>query len=129
MQPLSEELEKLRVRSMVLRLVKTLPVTHPHTFESTLRLDTLSVRTENDVLHVRGEGTVARDKVEGLPARVEMFRRELEKRAGQPVLFEVEATAVDIVRFRSVPDLEQMKQLPDRKLDPGTGKEVAPDKQ
>jgi hypothetical protein len=41
----------------------------------------------------------------------------------------VQATAVDIVRFRSVPDLEQMKQLPDRKLDPGTGKEVAPDKQ
>ncbi len=66
MQPLSEELEKLRVKSMVLRLVKTLPVTHPHIFESTLRLDTLRVRTEDDVLHVRAEGTVARDKVEGL---------------------------------------------------------------
>ena len=74
MQPLSHELEKLRVRSMVLRLVKTLPVTHPHTFESTLRLDSLRVRTENDVIHVRGEGSVARDKVEGLAARLARIR-------------------------------------------------------
>jgi uncharacterized hydrophobic protein (TIGR00271 family) len=129
MQPLSEELEKLRVKSMVLRLVKTLPVTHPHIFESTLRLDTLRVRTEDDVLHVRAEGTVARDKVEGLRARLDLFRQELTEKAGQPVFFELEAIAVDIVSIRSAPDLEQMKQVPDRKLDPGTGKEVAPDKQ
>jgi hypothetical protein len=129
MQPLSEELEKLRVKSMVLRLVKTLPVTHPHTFESTLQLDTLRVRTEDGVLHVRAEGTVARDKVEGLPARLDLFRQELTEKVGEPVFFELEAIAVDIVSIRSAPDLEQMKQVPDRKLDPGTGKEVAPDKQ
>lgn len=128
MQPLSEELEKLRVRSMVLRLVKTLPVTHPHTFESTLHLDTLRVRTEDDVLHVRAEGTVARDKVESLPARLELFRHELEEKAGQPVIVEIEAIAVDIVHFRAEPNPEPTKQPPDRKLDTRTGKEVAPDK-
>jgi hypothetical protein len=110
-------------------LVKTLPVTHPHTFESTLQLDTLRVRTEDGVLHVRAEGTVARDKVEGLPARLDLFRQELTEKVGEPVFFELEAIAVDIVSIRSAPDLEQMKQVPDRKLDPGTGKEVAPDKQ
>jgi hypothetical protein len=104
MQPLSAELEKLRVKSMVLRLVKTLPVTHPHTFESTLRLDILRVRTEGDVLHVLAEGTVARDKVEGLPARLDLLRHELEEKAGQPVIFEIEAMPVDIVLIRSAPD-------------------------
>jgi uncharacterized membrane protein len=104
MQPLSEELHKLRVKSMVLRLVKTLPVTHPHTFERTLRLDTLRVRTEDDVLHVRAEGTVPRDKVDGVPARLDLFRRELEEKAGEPVIVEIEAIPVDIVLFRSAPD-------------------------
>jgi uncharacterized hydrophobic protein (TIGR00271 family) len=129
MQPLSEEFEKLRVKSMVLRLVKTLPITHPHTYESTLRLETLRVRTEDDVLHVLGVGTMHRDRVEGYPPLLELFRRELEEKAGQPVIVEIEAIPVDIVHFRSASDLEQMKQLPDRKLDPGTSKEVAPDKQ
>ncbi len=56
---------------------------------------------------------------------MDLFRLELTEKAGQPVVFELEAIAVDIVSIRSAPDLEQMKQLPDRKLDPGTGKEVA----
>jgi len=107
MQPLTEELEKLRVKSMVLRLVKTLPVTHPHTFESTLRLDTLRVRTEDDVIHVRGEGTVARDKVESLQAHLDLFRHELEEKAGQPVILEIEAIPVDIVLIRSAPDSDK----------------------
>ena len=105
MQPLSEELEKLRVKSMVLRLAKTLPVTHPNTLESTMRLDTLRVRhDEDDVLHVRAEGTVPRDKVDGVQARLELFRHELEERAGEPVIIEIEAVPVDIVHFRSAPD-------------------------
>ena len=112
MQPLSEELEKLRVKSMVLRLVKTLPVTHPHTFESTLRLDTLRVRTEDDVLYVHGEGTVARDKVEGLPARLELFRHELEEKVGEPVIIEIEAIPVDLVVIRSAPDGDKDQGAP-----------------
>ena len=104
MQPLSEELYKLRVKSMVLRLVKTLPVTHPDTYESSLRLDTLRVRREDDVLHVLGEGTMLRDGLEGYPARLELFRRELEEKAGEPVIVEIEAVPVDIVHFRSAPD-------------------------
>ena len=104
MRPLNEDFHRLHVKSMVLRLVKTLPVTHPHTFESTLRLDRLRVRREDDVLHVHAEGTVARDRVEGLPARLELFRHELEEKAGEPVIIEIEAIRVDIVLFRSAPD-------------------------
>jgi hypothetical protein len=103
-QPLSEELEKLQIESMVLSLLKTLPVTHPDAWESTMQLDTLRVRHEDDVLHVRGEGTVARDRVEGLPARLELIRDELEKRAGEPVVIEIEVKPVDILLFRSPPD-------------------------
>jgi uncharacterized hydrophobic protein (TIGR00271 family) len=104
MHPLSEEFNKLRIKSMVLRLVKTLPVTYPDIYESTLRLETLRVRTEDDVIHVRGEGTIARDRVEGYPVRLELFRRKLEEKAGEPVIIEVEAIPVDIVHFRSAPN-------------------------
>jgi uncharacterized hydrophobic protein (TIGR00271 family) len=89
MQPLSEELEKLRVRSMVLRLVKTLPVTHPHTWEHTLQPDTLRIRHENEGLLVQAEGTLPREKAEGLQSRMDLFRDELEKKAGIPVTLNI----------------------------------------
>jgi len=104
MQPLSKELEKLHVKSMVLRLTKTLPVTYPDIYEGTLRVETLRVRHEDDVLHVRGEGTMPRDAVEGYQARLDLFRRALEEKAGEPVVVEIEAIPVDIVNFRSAPD-------------------------
>ena len=100
MQPLSEDFEKLRVKSMSLRLVKTLPITHPHTFESTLRLETLRVREENETIVVRGEGFISRDKVEGLESRLKLFQNELEKKVGEPIIIEVEAVPVDILNFR-----------------------------
>jgi uncharacterized hydrophobic protein (TIGR00271 family) len=109
MQPLSEELEKLRVRSMVLRLVKTLPVTHPHTWEHTLRLDELRVRHEDDTLMVHGEGTLPRGKVEGIHARIDLFRDELEKKSGVPVIVEIEARPVDLLLIRSVPDRDSVR--------------------
>ena len=104
MRPLNEDFHRLHVKSMVLRLVKTLPVTHPHTFESTLRLDRLRVRREDDVIHVRGEGTISRDMLEDYPEKLELFRHELEKKTGEPVIIEIEAIPVDIVLFRSAPD-------------------------
>ena len=67
-------------------------------------MDTLRVRTEDDGIHVRAEGTVAREKVEGLPERLDLFRHELEEKAGEPVIIEIEAIPVDIVHFRSAPD-------------------------
>jgi hypothetical protein len=112
MQPLSEELEKLQVKSMVLRLVKTLPITYPDTWERTLQLDTLRVRIEDDVLHVRGEGSVARHAVEGIPARLELFREELEKKTGEPVIIEIEAKPVDILLFRSPPEFDKDQGAP-----------------
>jgi uncharacterized membrane protein len=104
MQPLDEDFHRLHVKSMVLRLVKTLPVTHPHTFESTLRLDTLRVRREDDVLHVHAEGTVLHDKVEDLQERLDLFRDVLEEKAGVPVVAEIEAIPIEIVRVRAAPD-------------------------
>ena len=104
MQPLIEDFDKLRLKSMVLRLIKTLPVTHPHLFEKTVELDTLRVRYEDDVLYVRVGGTVPRDKVDGLHERLKLFRDELEKRAGEPVFLELKANPVDIIEFRATPD-------------------------
>lgn len=104
MQPLQKEFQSLRIKSMVMRLVKTLPVTHPHIFDSTITLDTLRVRREDDVLHVLAKGTVGRDRVAGIPARLELFRHLLEEQAGEPVIIEIEAIPVDTVFFRSAPD-------------------------
>jgi uncharacterized hydrophobic protein (TIGR00271 family) len=107
MQPLSEELSKLQVKSMVLRLMKTLPVTHPHIFERTLEVGTLRVREEDGVLHVRADGTVPRDKADGIQKRLDLIRDELEKKAGEPVILEIEVIPVDILRFRSAPDRDK----------------------
>jgi len=105
MQPLSEGFNKLRVKSIALRLVKTLPVTHPHTFERSLRLDALCVRHNDDgILHIRTRGTMPRDKLKGFPARLQLFRQELEKQVGEPVIIDVDAVSVDIRHFRSAPD-------------------------
>jgi hypothetical protein len=109
MQPLAEQMEKLRVRSMVLRLVKTLPVTLPHTWEHSLRLDTLRIRHEEDGLLVEAAGTLPRDKVEGFQSRMDLFRDELEKEAGIPVTLEIEARQVDILLIRSVPDRDGVR--------------------
>ena len=45
-----------------------------------------------------------RDRVEGLPARLDLFRHELEEKVGEPVIIGVEVVPVDIVHFRSAPD-------------------------
>ena len=117
LQPLQEDFQRLHVKSMVLRLVKTLPVTHPHTFESTLLLGRVSVRREDDVLIVRAKATVSRDKAEGVPARLDLFRHELEKQVGEPVIIEVETTPVDILLFRSVPDGDKAQGAPSPTID------------
>ena len=52
MQPLTHELEKLRVRSTVLRLMETLPVMYPEKFQKTVQFDALRVRDEGGELHV-----------------------------------------------------------------------------
>jgi uncharacterized hydrophobic protein (TIGR00271 family) len=104
MQPLDDHFKELRLKSMALRLVKTLPVTHPHIFESTLRMDTLRVRHEDDVLHVHAEGTVLHDKVEDLQKNLDLFQDVLEEKAGVPVVAEIEAIPIEIVRVRAAPD-------------------------
>ena len=104
MQPLYEGFSELRLKSTTLRLIKTLPVTHPHIFESTLRLDTLRVRHQDDVLHIHAEGTVLHDKVEDLQGHLDLFRKVLEEKAGVPVVAEIEAIPIEIVRVRSAPD-------------------------
>jgi uncharacterized hydrophobic protein (TIGR00271 family) len=102
-QPLSEELHKLRVKSMVLRLVKTLPVTHPQIYERTLRLDDLHVRHQDDVYYVRGEGSIPRNMLDGYQDQLEFFRSELEKKVDESVVIEIEAIPVEVLRFRAAP--------------------------
>jgi len=112
MQPLSEELHKLRIKSTALNLAKRLQVTHPHIFEDKMRLNTLSVRYQDDVLHVRAEGILPRDSLEGSQARLDLYRHFLEREVGEPVIVEIEAFPIDIVLLRSAPDGDKDKDAP-----------------
>jgi hypothetical protein len=38
---------------------------------------------------------------------MELFRHELEEKAGEPVIIEIEAIPVDIVNFRFAPDSDK----------------------
>ena len=73
-------------------------------FEISLVVDTLRVRFEDHVLHIHGEGTLPRNRVEGYGERLDLFRQALEEELGQPVVLEVEAVPVDVLNFRSAPD-------------------------
>ena len=104
MQPLNENFQSLRVKSMVLRLMKTLPVTHSQVFERTIEVDILRIREEDGVILVHAEATVPRDKADGIQERMDLLRHELEEKIGEPVIIKIEATPVDIFHFHSAPD-------------------------
>ena len=104
MQPLNENFQTLRVKSMVLRLMKTLPVTHSQVFERTIEVDILRIREEDGVILVHAEATVPRDKADGIQERMDLLRHELEEKIGEPVIIKIEATPVDILHFHSAPD-------------------------
>lgn len=103
MQPLGQETHKLRVKSKVLRLMKTLPVSHPDIFESGARIDTLRVRYQDDLLHIHVEGVVASDRIEGAQARLDLLRILLEEKIGEPLVMRFEVSPVDILSFQSPP--------------------------
>jgi hypothetical protein len=103
MQPLTEGFNTLRVKSMGLRLVKTLPLTHPD-YEKVLQIDALTVRQNDGVFVVHAEGRIERDMLDRYQELLELFRDELEKKIGEPVVIEVEAIPVDILHFRAVPN-------------------------
>ena len=103
MQPLSQETHKLRVKSKTLRLLKTLPVSHPHIFEAGGRIDMLRVRYQEDLLHIHVEGVIARDRVQGAQKRLDLIRHLLEEKIGEPLVVKFEVIPVDIVSFQSPP--------------------------
>lgn len=101
MQPLSQELQKLRVKSKTLTLIKTLPKTHPHIFEFKGRLDTLSIRYQDGVLSVHMEGELPSGRVADGQARLDLFRRFLEDEVGEPVDVTFEIVPVEVLSLRS----------------------------
>ena len=103
MQPLDEEFNKLRVKSMVLRLVKTLHKTYPE-FETSLKLETLCVRVKDDVYQVQAEGNIPYNKLDDFPEQLKLFRDELQKRVGKPVVIKIEAIPVDTLVFLAEPE-------------------------
>jgi uncharacterized hydrophobic protein (TIGR00271 family) len=104
MQPLSQETHKLRVKSKTLRLFKTLPVSHPHIFEASARIDMLRIRYQDDLLHIHVEGVIARDRVQGARERLDLLRLLLEEKIGEPLVVKFEVIPVDILNFQSPPD-------------------------
>ena len=112
MQPLSQETHKLRVKSKTLRLFKTLPVSHPHIFEASARIDMLRIRYQDDLLHIHVEGVVARDRVQGAQERLDLLRRLLEEKIGEPLVVKFEVIPVDILNFQSPPDPVSLPSRP-----------------
>jgi len=104
LQPLSEELHKLRVKSQVLRMFKRLPVSHPHIFESATSIDALRISYQNDILHIHVEAPVKKNRLQGAQAQLDFLRLFLEEKIGEPLLLVWEATPIEFVKFRSAHD-------------------------
>jgi uncharacterized hydrophobic protein (TIGR00271 family) len=105
-QPLGLEMHKLRVKSETLRLIKTLPKTHPHIFQFRGRLDTLRVRYQDDVLNIHLEGEMPRDRIVDGQARLDLFRKYLEDKIGEPATVTFEIVPVEVLSFRSAAEDE-----------------------
>ena len=74
-------------------------MTHPHAWESAIRVQTLGVREENGIIYLHGEGFIPRDKVGRLEERLKILQTELEKQVGEPVILEIEAIPIDVLNF------------------------------
>jgi len=114
MQPLSQEMHKLRVKSKTLRLIKTLPQTHPDIFEFRGRLTALRVRYQDGLLHIHAEGVMPKDRIADGQQRIELFRKLLEQSVGEPLSLRFEIIPVEIRHFQSSPedDISSKRQLP-----------------
>lgn len=104
MQPLSQEMHKLRVKSKTLRLINTLPLTHPDVFEFRGRLTALRVRYQDGLLHIHAEGAMQKDRIADGQRRIELFRELLEQSIGEPLSLKFEIIPVEIRHFRSAPE-------------------------
>ena len=104
LQPLGEELHKLRVKSQVLRMFKTLPVSHPQIFEAAEGLSTLRLSYQNDILNIHVEGMLRKKKLQGAQERLNFLRLLLEEKIGEPLVLDFEMIPVGFVKFRSAPD-------------------------
>jgi uncharacterized hydrophobic protein (TIGR00271 family) len=100
-QPLTQETHKLRVKSKTLQLFKALPVSHPHIFKEGSRVDKLSVRYQDDLLHIQVEGVIPKDRVQGAQERLDLLHRFLEEKIGEPLILKFVVVPVDILNFQS----------------------------
>ena len=112
MQPLSEETHKLQIKSKVLRLTKTLLVTHPHIFKDATHINTLRIRYQDDLLYIHAEGQIAKDHVQGAQERLDQLRLILEEKIGEPLIVTFEVIPVDILSFQSPPEVEATAGAP-----------------
>ena len=106
LQPLGESLQKLYVKSRVLRLMAKLPVTHPDLFAGVGWLESLNVNYRKGQLYIDVDGFVPRDKIGNFQEsqfKTDFFRNHLEESLGEPVNLEVEMVPIDILHFKSGP--------------------------
>jgi uncharacterized hydrophobic protein (TIGR00271 family) len=105
-QPLSDEFHKLRVKSQVLTRFKMLTVSHPHLFKAGPGIDKLSLRYQNDILHVHAWARVQNNVVQtgGAQERLDLLRHFLEEEVGEPLVLVLDAIPVELIKVRSAPD-------------------------
>jgi len=112
-QPLSQETHKLRVKSKTLQLFKTLPVSHPHIFkEAGARLDQLSIRYQDDLLHIHVKGMVSKDRIQGAQERLDLLQLFLEQKIGEPLVLKFVLIPVDFMSFQSPIGVETTAERP-----------------
>ena len=111
-QPLSHETHKLRIKSKTLQLFKALPVSHPHIFKESSRIDKLRIRYQDDLLHIHAEGLMPRDRLQGAQERLDLLQLFLEQKIGEPLVLKFVVIPVDFMSFQSPIGIETTLEGP-----------------
>ncbi len=101
-QPLDQGLERLWVKSKVVRLTDKLAESRPDIVSGTAKFESIHVTDHDGVLHVSIEGFASREIVD-TQERLDLYRQYLTEEIGEAVVIEVEMMPVDMVRLRSAP--------------------------
>lgn len=82
-------------------------MSHPHILkEGGSRLDQLSIRYQDDLLHIQAGGVISKDRVQGAQERVDLLHCFLAEKIGEPLVVKFVLTPVDFVSFQSPVGIE-----------------------
>jgi uncharacterized hydrophobic protein (TIGR00271 family) len=101
--PLEQSLQKIYVKNRVLRLATKLARTSPDIVSGKSRIKAVSVRYQDDIIHVHIDSFVPRTLMPSLQKRADRFRKLLSDALGEPLVLEVDVIPVHKQTFVSRP--------------------------